>query len=152
MQSLYSQKKLVGFNGHTIYRVYIEDYKQSYPSQGSENFRGYYLQNNNFSPRFQKEANIWQSTNTRWVKAIWRKQQLQRREKQTKKPSQNVSKTCVGRNANKASKEEIELKKAILQKQAKNRAGRAIRQTPKARNDNIIYILVTQLASLLNKN
>lgn len=53
---------------------------------------------------------------------------------------------------NRASKEKIKLNRSAFPKQTKNQAGKTIGQTPKMRNNKLIYILIIQLASILERD
>lgn len=65
----------------------------------------------------------------------------------------NASKAFEKENKpNKASKQENKPRRSMPSKQAKSKAGRVIKPTLKVRDDNLIYILVIQLASILKRD
>ena len=144
--------KLVGFDGHTIYRVHIEDQNKVIRVKDLRIFEDITSKTTTSLPDFEEKPMFDGVQIPDEQGPSDKSSTSEEEENKPKKPPQNVSKTHVGRDANRPSKKEIEPKRATLEKQARSWAGREIKQTPKARDDNVIHTLVTQLASLLDKD
>lgn len=144
--------KLVGFDGHTIYKVSIEDQNKVIRVQDLRILEDITSKIITSLPDFEGKSIFNGIQILDEQEPSDKSSTFEKKKNQPKKPLQNMSKTCMNRDANRPSKKEIEPKRATLEKQTRSRVGKAIKQTLKARDDNVIHTFVSQLTSLLNKD
>lgn len=125
-----SKGKLVGFDSHTIYKIYIKDPNKVIRLQNLRIFEDIISKTTTTSPDIKEKPMFDEIQIPDKQGPSDKSNVFEEKKRKPKKPSQKLSKTQVGKDANRASKREIKLMRATLQRQAKNQAGKAIRQPP----------------------
>ncbi len=145
--------KLVGFDGHTIYRVHIKDQNKVIQVKDLRIYEDITSKATTFLPDFEGRPTF-DGVQVPEEQSPSDKNNASEEEKNApKRPSKKPTKVRAGREEenNKASKEE-NAAETLPQRPIKSRVGRTIKPTAKKQKGTTIHTLVAQLTSLLNKD
>ena len=136
--------KLVGFDGHTIYKVHIEDQNEVIRVKDMRIFEDITSKAATSLPDFKGKP-MFGGVQIPDEQSPSDKSSASEEEKNVpKKSPQKLSKTRIGRKENRVSEEENAPKRSP-KKSIKSWAGRTIKPTPKSQDGNTIYTLLTSL-------
>ena len=144
------REKLVGFDGHTIYRVHIEDQKKVIRVKNLRIYEDITSKTTKSLPDLEGKPTF-DGIQIPDEQGPSDESSGSEEERPKSRPPQKPKRTQAGRDAHRASEEENEPK--ITEKPAKSRAGRTLKLSPKKQEEvgSATHTLITKLTSLLEK-